>query len=572
MSIMIPEKPNNFSPGSLEDVMFMSLEKLPDEYTVFHSFRITKIKSNVVYESETDFIIVHQRKGVLCLEAKAGAVTYRSGQWWYGNGEPMRNGGPFNQAAANKWKLMKLIGDSKWCELIDRIKFLHGVWFPSLTDAEIDSISMPPEGDRQITIGMEALANPRPYIDALFSLDVRAGVVTNITEKEIQGLIKDVLCPEVNVFPTIGFDKKLKHIVFHRMLDEQAGILNFLTEQRSAAINGAAGTGKTLVAVEKARRNASNGQKVLFLCYNVELKKYLSMQFANELIDYMTIDGYVCRLCGTDVADYVRAKEKLKDYIAFENFPYKHVIVDEGQDFGREMIDESEVLQMLYDAVMAPNDIISSFYVFYDKLQMVQADRFPVFIEKADCRLTLYRNCRNTGNVSKTSRSLLPETPRDLVLHGLAGKIPRLHFSPHMDCQKEVLDNVIDNLLSSEIDNIVILTLETEQSSFLTKYVNNGTYRGYRFTSCRKFKGLEADAIILVDFSGKTVLQNKLLFYVGASRARIRLEIVTSLNNEECRVIIEKLTGVLNPRRPMRDLASVLHCTAELHKIQTKSV
>lgn len=45
MAVMIPEKPNRFHPGSLEDVMFEALKRLPDEYTVFHSFRITKVGS-----------------------------------------------------------------------------------------------------------------------------------------------------------------------------------------------------------------------------------------------------------------------------------------------------------------------------------------------------------------------------------------------------------------------------------------------------------------------------------------------------------------------------------------------
>ena len=60
MAVMIPEKPNRFHPGSLEDVMFEALKRLPDEYTVFHSFRITKVKGETVYESETDFVIFHR--------------------------------------------------------------------------------------------------------------------------------------------------------------------------------------------------------------------------------------------------------------------------------------------------------------------------------------------------------------------------------------------------------------------------------------------------------------------------------------------------------------------------------
>ena len=73
---MIPEKPKKFDPASLEDVMFQALERLPDEFFVFHSFRITDTNQNVFHESETDFVIYNQTLGLLCIEAKAGQVRY----------------------------------------------------------------------------------------------------------------------------------------------------------------------------------------------------------------------------------------------------------------------------------------------------------------------------------------------------------------------------------------------------------------------------------------------------------------------------------------------------------------
>ena len=132
MAVMIPEIPNPFQAGSLEDVMFEALKSLPDSCMVFHSFRLTDVKDGILKESETDFIIFDRERGVLCLEAKAGAVSFRDGRWMYGNGTTMRSGGPFRQAAANKWKLMELIGNSRLGFLAERIKFLHAVWFPSL--------------------------------------------------------------------------------------------------------------------------------------------------------------------------------------------------------------------------------------------------------------------------------------------------------------------------------------------------------------------------------------------------------------------------------------------------------
>ena len=566
MAVMIPEYPNPFHPGSLEDVMFDALKGLPEAFMVFHSFRSTNVSSGMIHESETDFIIFHSEMGILCLEAKAGAVSYRDGSWMYGNGQPMRSGGPFKQAAANKWKLMELIGNSRFGHLTEKIKFLHAVWFPSLSDERIKQITLPPEADTAITLGKEALSDPLPYVERLFSLNVPSGVNTELSNREFCELVHEVLCPQFNIFPPARFDVDLKHAVFHRMLGEQSGILNFLTEQRCAVINGAAGTGKTLIAVEKARRHALNGESVLFLCYNAELKKYLACRYENPNIHFMTLDGYACRICGTAVSNYAKAKEKLKDYAAFYSFPYDHVIVDEGQDFGRDGIENAKLLELLHDAVLADAESKASFYVFYDELQSVQTDWVPKFILNAECRLTLHRNCRNTENISETATSLLKKSENRtflLTAGAITGKIPCLHFCEDVGSSISALDEILDGLKRDGIDDIVILALRTVDESFLNGYAADGTYGGFRFTTCRKFKGLEADAVVLVDFTERTVLKDDMLFYVGASRARVRLDIMTMMDNESCKRAVEQAgeTG----RRPMRDLASALKCTARVH-------
>ena len=65
MAVMIPEIPNPFQTGSLEDVMFEALRKLPDSCMVFHSFRLTEVKDGILNESETDFIIFDRERGIL---------------------------------------------------------------------------------------------------------------------------------------------------------------------------------------------------------------------------------------------------------------------------------------------------------------------------------------------------------------------------------------------------------------------------------------------------------------------------------------------------------------------------
>lgn len=85
-------------------------------------------------------------------------------------------------------------------------------------------------------------------------------------------------------------------------------------------------------------------------------------------------------------------------------------------------------------------------------------------------------------------------------------------------------------------------------------------YRAY-FSVRYCLKGLEADAIILIDVD-RAVFEdeNVLIFYVGASRARIKLAITAILADDDCRNILQNTlnyTGKI--RRPKRDLASALN-------------
>ena len=562
MAIMIPETPHIFEPASQEGLMFDALTLLPDDYYVFHSFRISTVQDNTFHESETDFVIFHKKHGVICLEAKAGHIKYKDGYWYYASGIPMHNDGPFNQASSNKWKLIKYIKNSKACALVDKCKFLHAVWFPSVSDNELRSMTLPPEADKALVLTKEALADPEKFLTRIYSIELPNRIETNLTEAEAQKLIREIFCPQFNVFPSASLDSDLKKLVFHRLLREQAGILNFLEDQRSASINGAAGTGKTMIAIEKAQRNAAENQSTLFLCYNSQLKNFLSENYSNPKIHYYTIAGLACKLCNTTFPDYKRMKNVLEDMYFSGAFPYDHVVVDEGQDFGSEILEQTDILQLIHDLIIYNEEKNGTFYVFYDRLQLIQADKIPQFIEDSDCKLTLYRNCRNTENIAVTSLRPISERKPKLLENAVKGTPAKIHFCDTEAKAMEELDMTIDNILAEGFKDVVILTCKTEDSSLLKSGIKDGRYRNkYRFTTCRKFKGLEADAIILIDVDGESFNpDNVLIYYVGTSRARLRLDVITMLSDEECLDILQntlKRTGKI--RKPRRELASALN-------------
>jgi hypothetical protein len=565
MAKMCPEKPVNLDPASLEDRIFVALSQLSDEYYVFHSLVIVTNSEGALRESETDFVIFHQTKGLMVIEAKAGHVKCIKGEWYYGSGKKMDRGGPYRQADLNKWKLQKYFEHKNILSLWEKIKPIHAVWFPSIDRNYFSSINFPTDGDRAITLTRESLDNAQQEIDRIFDIPLASGVEQHLTKDEFRRIIESVLCPSFDLVPSIASDLSLKNSAFNRLLNEQSNILNFLEEQPFAVINGAAGTGKTMIALEKARRHANDGDRVLFLCFNRLLCDYFRANHSHNNIVYYTIDALACSLCNTETSDYNLLKEKLEELYFSGQFPFKHVIIDEGQDFGKERIEEASIIGLLEDIVLS-EEINGTFYLFYDKNQLVQGYKIPKYILESDCKLTLYRNCRNTENIAITSMRPLGDSCRPKMFSGcVKGDSPFIVISDNQEKQIEFIDALLQYYRDLKLDNVVILTCATEDKSVLTGHCKDGFYvyknKSYRFTTCRKFKGLEADAVIIVDVN-KYVLNDDTHFdfYVGSSRAKFYLSIICNMTNEDCVETIKELDGsVVSEKKCKKKLAALLN-------------
>ena len=562
MAKMIPETPREFSPSSLEGVMFDSLSNLPDGYYVFHSFKIVSVKDGVIRESETDFVVFHPEKGLLCIEAKAGHVSYSDGQWYYGSGVEMRHGGPFEQARSNMRKLMRLFEDKGLRNELRHCKFLHSVWFPSVPKSGLNGINLPSDADRSIVLLKEDVFDPLQSIERIFDLSVPSRTETNLSPEQVKLVINRVLSPSFDLFISCTLDIDLGKHVFRRMIREQARIIDFLEDQPSAAINGTAGTGKTVLAIEKAQRSALLQERVLFLCYNRYLRDYLAATYKNDWIDFFTIDGLATALLGTSAHSPTALEEKLSELFIDDKFPYQHVVVDEGQDFGQDCYEDAGVLETLSEIVLSqPN---GTFYVFYDKLQLVQSSSLPKCIDEAECRVTLRRNCRNTENIAITSTKPLGINKTPLMRDGLVkGEPPIIHIVNSASSYYSAVEAAYRDCAAKGYSDVMLLTCGTLDKSSLVGRIENGVVRidnhDVPITTCRRFKGLEADAVILLDVDKESLTgKDKLLFYVGSSRARLKLCIIACLSDDECSEISAAF-GRKSSRRPRKTLATALN-------------
>ena len=576
---MIPNKPKEFDPLSREGDIFRALEKLPEDYYVFHSVSETVVnEADVLFNREIDFVIVNRKKGILCLEAKAGRyINYSDRTWKYSSGKEMKRGGPYKQVESAKFTLIDKIkthNNSAVRELFSKCKILHGVFFVDIAEVDFtNKMGLPEEADPRITLFADDLINPTRKINSIFSLELPNQKYIDaeglMTEDEFKLLLDSVLCPHFNIIPSAKSQNVLATTKMDQLLHEQYKILEFLEEQPSAVINGAAGTGKTMLAVEKARRHSVNDENVLFLCYNrmlcdklIETHKNNSnvayrKQFKN--VDFMTISKLAYNITG-DATDYDGLNNWLYECLGdFEKFKYKHIIIDEGQDFGlveaeieRKKAEQNCSLIDTLQLIVQENK--GTFYLFYDKYQTIQGQDFteyhlPDCITNSDCRLTLRCNCRNTNEIAKTSVTPLRDHKNKAVKFVTAccwdePIKPKLHIIEELDECEYVLQSILRVYSKDGIDDIVILTPGVvEYSAIESNLIFNeqtGYYeylfedKRYKFTTCKKFKGLEAEVVVVLDldknsFSGKRGLE----FYVGTSRAKLRLDLICKLRRDE---------------------------------------
>lgn len=184
------------------------------------------------------------------------------------------------------------------------------------------------------------------------------------------------------------------------LTDDQYRTLRMIRVNKRVRISGCAGSGKTLVAAEKAIRLSNVGIDTLLLCHNPYLADKLERLVAGSGVEVFSFGNWINSLNGKPPIDY--GKEWTNIYeptdseleSAFEKIyhgqkTYGAIIVDEGQDFREKWW---TILELLLE-----NSTNSFFYIFHDDNQALLPFRGKYPIESPV--IDLSRNCRNGGEI-----------------------------------------------------------------------------------------------------------------------------------------------------------------------------
>ena len=198
----------------------------------------------------------------------------------------------------------------------------------------------------------------------------------------------------------------------------------------------------------------------------------------------------------------------------------------------------------------------SCFYVFYDKNQLVNKEGSISILstDRIECRLVLSINCRNTKSIASSSNRILG-IKKCKLCDNVQGTKPVFYIISKKEQILSKLNDEIKKYVNDgiPISKIVILTVKTENKSILAGHSKIGNFvithnlgeKGILFTTARKYKGLEAAVVILIDIE-KEIFNNKIhkkVMHVGASRAKYFLSYIAYLSKEEKLVVCENMAG-----------------------------
>ena len=291
MATMIPRVIAADTKSAAERRIFERLSGEPgmEGWTILHSLGLARRQTGP--HGEIDFVVVIPEKGIICIEVKGGRVTCNEGIWQTMNryGEVARlPKSPFMQARDAMFGLKNLIAEHFGSESdAARCPMTYVVAFP-----DVSGLPSSPEFERGEVIDADDLRGPLSSVlgsiaHARLGAVRRQGQGPNPTPKQARALI-GFLRPSFDLVPSraVAMDRIEETLI--GLTEEQYERLDELADNPRCLFRGSAGTGKTLLALEYARRADASGARVALVCYNRLLASWLGRQVHDTGIEANT--------------------------------------------------------------------------------------------------------------------------------------------------------------------------------------------------------------------------------------------------------------------------------------------
>lgn len=515
-------------------------DQVPDDYVCYYSRSWHQADDDgAEYDGEADFILAHAQHGLLFIEVKGGRVSCREeDEQWLStdrDGFRFKIKNPIAQAKSSKHHFLKRLNDNR--RLGKRfIRARHAAILPGSAkparalgpDAPLEIIAF---GDDMDTLG-------KWLVDRM-----KEGGDVRETALGLDGMhaLDELVTGHFELRAHIGTSLAEDALVIERLTAEQAWLLDSLEDNREIAISGGAGSGKTVLAIEKAFRSSANGRRTLLTCFNAPLANYLKDVCKDRPNLVVASFHSNCRALaeqsgtqlpknsGPEFFSTILPEVLIEAVTKRPELGFDTIIVDEGQDF------RDSWLNALRLCLRDVPD--SEFYVFYDDNQRLFSHDDTFIRALPQSGISLTRNLRNTRKIhllmskwyqGKSSRAAGPE----------GEAIGIIEVKRPDQAIGRVNERVAQLVRSGQATpgQIAVLTGRANDiESGLFRIAGVETCRADSihperivFDTVRRFKGLSRPCVFIVGI--EDILEPELV-YVATSRANLLLELAGTEND-----------------------------------------
>ncbi|EFQ84259.1 hypothetical protein HMPREF0063_10975 [Aeromicrobium marinum DSM 15272] len=481
-------------------------------------------------DHELDIAVVLDGSGVVVVEVKGGSVWCEDGHWWQAHRGGDHRIDPVGQAKTVKHVLRDWVEESSAWMGRRRIRWAHAVAFPH---SEFDRRFGTPDCSRDMVIDRDDLGEIATRLRNLLAVQDSGYRVPDPSDAlAIHDALAGRFTPKRLTSATIEEAVAHRDELVERLSAEQANILDATQALTRVEVRGGAGSGKTWLAVEQARRLAASGLRVALLSYTRGLSEWMRRRvstfvptdrpaYVGTFHDIGAMWGHQVDRDNNDQHFWeVELPATLLDLAGRQPVAelFDAIVIDEAQDFA------DDWWPVVLEALKYEDDRL---YVYSDEGQRI-FQRFGK-LPGGLVPLVLDRNLRNTKEIGEAFEPMVPNRMRLGTESG-----PAVRFVP---CAREDASSIADDEVERLLDegwqpsDLALLTTQSRHQEQLnrleqgqdaywasfwdTDQVFYGTVLG--------FKGLERPAVVVAVNDTADLARAKERLYVGLSRARDHL-------------------------------------------------
>lgn len=536
--------PDNAPPGEVK--VFRKFQNASQDWTVIHSLDLAPY--NKLRRTEVDFVVLIPSIGILCIEVKSHNEIGFDGSWY----PKTIKYSPFTQAQDARFALYRRIKAT--LPLLSQVPVIHCCIFPNAYFPVPKNLVIKPF-EVMDKARFEACRTSNDFCETVERMALLAIKNDPLLKSDSFSLSKNQIDDFINFCfpirkrrPEKALEREQREHELHSMLRvQQLPIISLAAFNPRILVEGGAGTGKTLIGLEVARKQSEQGSRVGYLCFNGLIGKWIEQQAKNDQNPLLIAGSAYAVMMALLNIPYPKEADQnfwdelplviqdlLTDPKAQQESRFDYLVIDEAQD----ILARPDLMACL-DILLEGGFKSGKFLMLGDFKNQVLSNRKNLEkaleeVQQVSARWLLTENCRNykaIGQVAMTLSMADKGTYQGYMRNGGGMNNWEITYYKKKSEQLNLIAKFIEKVISDGFSpqDISLLSFGRSDKSIIPELKQLSKYQfsparmfencGIKYSTISSFKGLENKIIIVTDVSPSDSDFDRSRFYTGLTRA-----------------------------------------------------